>query len=141
MLFFTAISNFVVGKKLGCLNDPVPPECNQFMEDMNAFLESTQKLMYGLPLHKLWRTKTWDAMVNSEGSKIAFTAKMVKEKISQINAAAEMTSTELGNDFLTYMIHSGRMDAEEIAVNAIDLISGGIDTVCLSTFTLAWEAI
>ncbi len=36
---------------------------------------------------------------------------------------------ELGTDFLTYMIHSGKMGVHDIVVNAIDLLTAAVDTV------------
>ena len=35
----------------------------------------------------------------------------------------------VGVDFITYMIHAGKMDVKTIAVNAVDLMIAGADTV------------
>ncbi len=32
-------------------------------------------------------------------------------------------------DFITYMIHSGKMSVEEVSVNIVDLLSAGVETV------------
>ena len=135
IIVFAAISLFVVGKRLGCLEDPIPPESREYMDSIEILLESMLQLMYGLPLHKLWRTKAWDTMVSTQGFMLSYAGKLVKEKIKEMeenrDAAENMgeASAELGKDFLTYMICSGKMGLEEIAVNAVDIIAAGLDTV------------
>jgi hypothetical protein len=57
-----------------------------------------------------------------------FGDELVKEKILEIEektAAAENADihAELGDDFLTYLILSGKMGADEIAVNAICMLT------------------
>ena len=38
-------------------------------------------------------------------------------------------------DFVTYLVHSGKMSIEELSVNVVDLLSAGVETVSACTFT------
>jgi len=56
------------------------------------------------------------------------------EEVQQQDKELEKTTddqvqAELGMDFLSYMIRSGKMTVPEIAVNAIDLLNAAVDTV------------
>ncbi len=107
----------------------MPPDCKKFVESMDSFLESTNKLIFGLPFHKLWKTKNWKALVNSLDTAYKFCSSQIQEKFKEIEEAEKEPDSEVGMDFLSYMIHSGKMSKEVIAVNAVDLMSAGVDTV------------
>ena len=115
----------------------MPPECKEFVECTKINFETTNKLLYSIPLHRLWRTKNWRKMVNAQGTMLSYASKLVEEKMKEIEEGmvaeeAGDVHAELSDDFLTHMVHSGKMDLERIAVNAIDLLTGGVDTVSRS---------
>lgn len=120
---------------MGCLEEQMPPDCVEFVYNTHVNLETTNKLLFGgLPFHKLWKTRTWKRMVNAQGMMLSYAGKLVAERIDAIetsSAALEAgdAHAELGEDFLTYMIHSGKMSVQELSVNAIDLLLAGVDTV------------
>ena len=115
---------------MGCLEEEMPPECKQFVRDLHTLNYATDKLLFGLPFHKLWRTKDWKDLVQSQKGMLEFANKLISQKIREIKKeGTESSKAELGTDFLTYMINSGSLSAEEIAVNAVDLLEAGIDTV------------
>jgi cytochrome P450 len=116
---------------MGCLREQMPPECKEFVENTKINFDTTNKLMFSIPFHRLWRTRKWKKMVNALNYIISYAGKLVKERISEIAKDAD-ANAELGDDFLTYMILSGKMGTEEIAVNAIDLLGAGVDTVSAS---------
>ena len=131
-----AVSLFVLGKRMGCFGEEIPPECRIIIDNVHIFLESTSKILFGLPLHKFWRTKNWKALVGSVDNMLRIGCDQVNEKVNQLSAQQENCKgegedvyAELGTDFLTYMVHSGSMDIQKIAANAIDLILAGVDTV------------
>jgi cytochrome P450 len=120
----------------------MPPECKKFVDSAKINLDATSKLIFSIPFHRLWRTKNWKRMVNALDYMWSFAGELVKEKILEIeekNAAAGNTDihAELGDDFITYMILSGKMGTEEIAVNAIDMLGAGVDTVSASCINIA----
>ena len=112
----------------------MPPECKKFVADLHSFLDTTNKLFYELPLHKLWKTRNWKELLRSQKDMFSYTSKLVNEKIREIEAenSMEVQLAELGTDFLTYMVHSGSLSVGEIAINAIDLLGAGVDTVSLN---------
>ena len=112
----------------------MPPECKHFVDNIHTFFDANSKVVFGLPLHKLWRTKNWKTLVSSFDDLYTYASGQINEKIKEIEEAgklnvSEKADAELGMDFLTYMIYSGTVRVEEIAVNAIDLLSAGVDTV------------
>ena len=128
-----AVCLFVLGKRLGCLEKVMPQECKGLVDDVHTMLVTTSKMMSGLPFHKLWKNKNWKTLVSSMDGMLSYAGGLVNEKVKRIELAEEGDGleTEEGMDFLTYMLHSssGKMTVEEIAVNAIDLIIAGVDTV------------
>lgn len=117
---------------MGCLEDEMPPECKKFVDNLHSFLVTTNKMFFGLPLHKLWKTKNWKELVRSQKDMFDYTSSLVNQKIKEIEkdaGSSEEVQAELGTDFLTYMVHSGSLSVEEIAINSIDLLSAGVDTV------------
>lgn len=66
----------------------------------------------------------------------SFSSGHVKSRIEEIEKQDQLEEEEGGDgsedrkeNFLSYMIHSGKMSIQEITVNAIDLLNAGIDTV------------
>ena len=129
-----AVSFFVLGRRLGCLEDQMPLECKLFVDGIQNFMETTINLLFTLPIHKIWPTKKWKALVNIMDNLYTYASGHVNEKIAELGKKEklnelEKADAELGMDFLTYMIHSGTMSIEELAANAIDLLIAGVDTV------------
>jgi hypothetical protein len=46
-------------ERIGCLQDPTPPQAQEFIENLVGFFKYLQRLMYGAPFYKLYPTKTW----------------------------------------------------------------------------------
>ena len=119
---------------MGCLEEEMPPECRKFVDNTHTFVDDSNKLIFGLPFHKLWRTKTWKSLVQANKSMLDYTSNLVNQKIEEIarqdRESSDEVQAELGTDFLTYMVHTGTLNVQEIAVSAIDLLNGGVDTVC-----------
>lgn len=114
----------------------MPPECKKFVDDVHSFTATTGKILFGLPFHKIWRTKQWKELVNSLDGILTYTGHQVNQKIKKIEREEKEEADEAGEnqaelemDFLTNMIHSGKMSVNEIAVNAMDLLTAGVDTV------------
>ena len=114
----------------------MPTDCKAFVDDIHALLHTTDKLLFGLPFHKLWRTKNWKELLRAQDGVMKFTGGLVQGKMEEVMREErekaeeeEDLQAELGMDFLTYMLHSGTMSAEEVAVNAMDMLAAGVDTV------------
>lgn len=109
----------------------MPPDCKQYVEDIRSFFLCTERLLFGLPFHKIWPTKNWKELMRSQKGVLDFTSDLVREKMDNVVKEGKDIGAELGMDFFTYMLHSGDMSAEQIAVNAIDLLGAGVDTVSI----------
>ena len=57
---------FVLGKRLGCLEEEVPANCKVFFQELDNFLTITQDLRFNFPFHKFVATKNWKALVHSQ---------------------------------------------------------------------------
>lgn len=132
-ILILAVALFVLGRRMGCLEKEMPPDCVKLVDHVQNFFNVTNRMFFGLPFHKIWRNKNWKELVRSLDFILSYASRLVEEKIEQIEQQSseqgESAHAELGEDFLTYMIHSGKMDIHEIAANAIDLLLAGIDTV------------
>ena len=119
---------------MGCLDDKVPQDCKEFIDTFQDMLSSTQRLMYGLPLHIVWSTKEWKFLKQTIKHLHELSLRHVKEKLEEIKEEDQERALEGSEapdkvDFLTYLVHSGKQSLEEAAANASDLMMGGVDTV------------
>ena len=121
----------MLGKRLGCLEDPMPQNCREFVDNVRGFLDTTNKLFMGLPLHKIIKTQNWKNLIKHLGISFSIASGLIKSKIEEIEREAQTGEGEKKDDFLSHMIYSGKMSVEEVIVNAIDLMKAGIDTVRL----------
>ena len=141
-MYYLAACRFVLGKRMGCLNEQVPQDCQELINVVQELFESTQRLMTGPPLHIMWSTKEWKFQKQTTKRLHELSLKHVKEKLEEIREedhgrALEGSEPPEKVDILTYLIHSGKQSLEEAATNAVDLMTGGIDTVCCSVNVLA----
>ena len=118
---------------MGCLEEQMPQECRDFVNNVHVFIVVSSELFFGIPFHKLWRTKKWKKLVESLGAIFMYTKGHVDQKIMEIEEARSKGDAEhqaeLGMDFLTYMIYSGNLSVKDIAMNSIDLLTAAVDTV------------
>ena len=54
---------------------------------------------------------------------------MTEEEKRLFEEGGEDEDPPVGVDFITFMIHAGKMDLDTIATNAVDLMAAGVDTV------------
>ena len=64
--FSLAVCVFVLGKRLGCLEQEIPADCIVFIEELRNFVTITQELLFNIPFHKFVTTKNWKALVHSQ---------------------------------------------------------------------------
>jgi len=135
-----AVCRFVLGKRMGCLSDQVPQDCQELIDTVQEMLDSTQRLMNRPPLHIVWSTKEWKFQKQKVKHLYELSLKHVKEKLQEIRE--EDRGRDLGGsaahdkmDFLTYLVHSGKQSLEEEVTDSIEFILGGVETVrCFCTF-------
>ena len=126
---------FVLGKRLGCLEaGQIPPDCKAFIDSVNRSFTSTFELIFAVPFYLLWENKIWKEGVDSMASVNNLAMKFIKERMQEITEeekrALENSEEVPGEvDFLTYLVHSGKLSPEVLSSNAVDLLSAGIETV------------
>ena len=116
---------------MGCLEDTVPPDCQEFISCVQGFVTTTSDIMMTLPFYKSQVNKLWNKLLEQINYIYEYASELIQEKIEEIkrHASEGKDNEEQGDDFLSHMVCSGKMDVKEIAVNAIDLLAAGIDTV------------
>ena len=119
----------MLGKRLGCLEDPMPQDCREFVDNVRGFIHTTNKLVIGLPLHRFIKTQNWKNLVKHFEMAYSIARGLVKTRIEEIDRRAQTGEGKIKDDFLSHMIYSGKMSTKEVAVNAIDLLAAGVDTV------------
>ena len=146
-LFVLAITTFVLGKRLGCLEEQMPPDCKVLIDSLQEMLVATQDLLFNLPLHKIWSTKNWKKLVENTDRVCKVPMAHIKEKLAEIKKddaelIAKGEEVPMGVDFITYMVHQGKMDLKKITSNAVDLIGGGVDSVsCMLACTMKRDCV
>ncbi len=136
--FHAAVTFFAFGKRFDTLNlSGAPPESQEYITTVGRFFVSLTELLFSLPLYKIFPTRKWRNVVRDQTSLRDQSAKFIDEKLAEIaeddRRALEAVSGEEEApekvDFITYMIHSGKMSVEEVSANIMDVLSAGVETV------------
>ena len=120
---------------MGCLNlGSIPEDCQEFIGHIREFNLATQDLMFGLPFHKFYPIKAWKRLVEAQSGGYKISMRHIEEKLKKVKEQDQQLTAEDGEpseneDFVTYMVHKGKMSLVELTVNAGDLLAGGVDTV------------
>ena len=56
-------------------------------------------------------------------------AQVTEEEKRLLEEGGDDDEPPAGVDFITFMMHAGKMDVDTIATNAVDLMAAGVDTV------------
>jgi len=78
------VAVFVLGKRLGCLDDPVPPDCQESIDVIQDLMASTQKVLMGPPIYKYIPTKAHRTMKESYKRLYQLPIKWVRQKMGEI---------------------------------------------------------
>ena len=72
---------FVLGKRLGCLQQEMPPDCKVFIDELHNFVVVTQDLLFNFPYHKFVATKNWKSLSHSFRSIYDVAMSHIQEKV------------------------------------------------------------
>lgn len=131
---------FVLGKRLGCLDEQVPPDCQEFIDQVERFFTASHRVLFSLPFHKIYATKDYKEVLDSFVRLFEISMAHIKDRLDEIEGEESIDDDEppAGVDFLHYMSKADKMPLEVITTNAIDLMGAGIDTVS-TTLTLYYD--
>ncbi len=146
LYFCLAVSFFVLGKRLGALDRDVPEDCVKFYDSVSDMFQTTETLLTSLPLHKIYPTKTYKKLKASIKEMHDLSRKYIEEKIREITEEDKRAMEKAGTgeevpvpekvDFMTYIMHTG-MSVEKVALNSVDLLTGGAHPVSPLLLTLS----
>lgn len=79
---------------------------------------------------------------------MSYAKEQVEQKLQEVKQQAQNNpngiddiQAELGMDFVTYMMHSGKMSIEEVVVHAMDLLTAGVDSVSHNSMHMQLETL
>ena len=78
-------------------------------------------------IHSAWGELTLSNIVPNKSQ----VAKVTEEDKNLLEDGHEDDEPPVGVDFVTFMMHAGKMDLSSITTNAVDLMAAGTDTVRL----------
>lgn len=117
---------FLLNKRLGCLSPgQVPSDFEEFISAAQTVISITQRMRYRPPVHKLWRTKDWLALRDLGQNMYQLARKHLEEKAVVLEDEGDGEK----HNFMSFMLRDEKISMKEAAVNTINMMAGGIDTV------------
>ncbi len=139
---FSAVALFSLGKRIGALTatGETSPESQEFIEHVEKLFNDMVDVLFALPIYMIYPTKKWKDLLELNRTVHKLAHRFIDNKLAEIaeedrrvlEAASDEEEAPEKVDFITYLVHSGKMSVEEISVNVVDVLSAGIETVCLS---------
>ena len=127
---------YMLGKRMGSLKLNPPPDCVEFILSVHQLFKTLLDLAISLPVHNLWENKAMRQAIKAQENVFRIAHKYVKERVEEIDlldekilAGSEEAPPKV--DFLTYLMHSGTQNMEDVTANVIDMLMAGVDTVTI----------
>ncbi|XP_071958024.1 cytochrome P450 27C1-like [Antedon mediterranea] len=120
--------------RLGCLQDPIPSEVQQFIDAIDNMLTSLPPLLIMSRWHISLNTKPWKKQVESWDTIWKTGMKYINLKRKSINENSKIDENR-EVDLLTYLIVNDKLSMSEICGNLVEFLIGGVDT---TSNTLLW---
>ncbi len=144
MIFLTAVAFFAFGKRFDSLNlSGAPSESQEYISTVRHFFSTFSDILFSLPLHKIFPTRLWKKLVNGQRSLHEQSKKFIDDRLAEIaedrrvlEAASDEEEAPEKVDFITYLVHSGKMSVEAVSANIMDILSAGVETVCVLSICL-----
>ncbi|KAL6050550.1 Cholesterol side-chain cleavage enzyme, mitochondrial [Balamuthia mandrillaris] len=133
-----AIGTVIFDARVGSLVPNPEPQVKEFVKAVGSMFSATQELMYGFPLYQWVSTPAWKRMVAHWDTIMKVGQVYVDRKMADIDKTIAEKGEEALQDshsFLTFLLTKEGVTPEEVNVNCIDLLAGGVDT---TSYTLLW---
>ncbi|GFN88099.1 cytochrome p450 10 [Plakobranchus ocellatus] len=125
-----SIGTFLFEDRLGCVGNNPSSMTKSFIENLEGFFKALQPLLYNLPIYKLVPTKMYKKFEGHADKLFEIGHHLVEKKMSEMQ-----TDSESKSDFLQYLMDNGNMDSKEVTSVAVEMLTGGVETV---TNTMTW---
>ena len=114
-----------------------PPECQEFIDTVGVFFDLTAKMFLSVPVYRIYHNKLWRDSVKAQRDMKDLAMMFITKRLEEIEEEDKKLLEQhhkdddppLKVDFLTYLVHSGKMSLNAITANVIDLMMAGVDTV------------
>ncbi|CAG0884942.1 unnamed protein product, partial [Darwinula stevensoni] len=124
-------------RRLGCLEpnlseDSPPQRMIQAVNDMFAAINRTEQGV--LPWWKFFPTPSWKKLVHSQRTHMEISLKFIDESIKILKERG--ASVEGDPSVLELLLSRTDLTRKEVLVMILDMLLGGIDTVCFTCFSV-----
>ncbi|KAK2853864.1 hypothetical protein Q5P01_006525 [Channa striata] len=140
-LFFNyameAVAAILYECRLGCLENDVPQETQNYISALHLMFSSFKTTMYAGAIPKWLRTiipKPWEEFCHSWDGLFKFSLIHVNKRLTDIKAQLER-GEEVKGGVLTHMLVTKQISLEDIYANVTEMLLAGVDT---TSFTLSW---
>ncbi|XP_054626700.1 cytochrome P450 27C1 isoform X2 [Dunckerocampus dactyliophorus] len=133
------IAAILYESRLGCLENEIPRETQNYISALNLMFSSFKTTMYAGAIPKWLRPiipKPWEEFCFSWDGLFKFSIIHINKRLAEIKAQVEQRE-EVKGGLLTHMLVTMEMSMEEIYANATEMLLAGVDT---TSFTLSWAS-
>ncbi|XP_048741993.1 probable cytochrome P450 CYP44 [Ostrea edulis] len=115
--------------RLGCLVDTPTPHIHRMITSNNAIFELSTKINFSVPLHKIFTTKLWQALLNEEDYFFRNGQKLVDETVGRIDNLQTQGRLEDGQfNFLLYLLSKKELSFKDVSIITLSLFGDGLNT-------------
>ena len=125
---------YTLNKRLGSLKPNPPPDCEEFIDSVEQTFKTLLDLTLSLPVHNFWENKAMRQFVKAQKNAFRIVDKYVKERADEIGpldnkmlAGSEEAPPKV--DYLTYLMHEGTLNMDDVTTSVLDIFSGGAENV------------
>nr|XP_057944875.1 cytochrome P450 27C1 isoform X1 [Doryrhamphus excisus] len=133
------IAAILYESRLGCLENEIPRETQNYISALNLMFSSFKTTMYAGAIPKWLRPiipKPWEEFCFSWDGLFKFSIIHINKRLAEIKAQVEQ-GEEVKGGLLTHMLVTMELSMEEIYANATEMLLAGVDT---TSFTLSWAS-
>lgn len=130
---FEGISAILFETRLGCLEERIPPETQNFIDSIARMMRNSIFTML-LPTWTRDILPFWKRYLDSWDTIFAFGKKLIDDKMERLQEQLAR-GEEVEAEYLTYLLSSGKLTLKEICGSMAELLLAGVDT---TSNTLTW---
>lgn len=133
------IATILYEYRLGCLENEIPKETQDYISALNLMFSSFKTTMYAGAIPKWLRVfipKPWEEFCLSWDGLFRFSLLHVDKRLAEIKAQLQR-GEEVKGGLLTHLLITKELSLEEIYANATEMLLAGVDT---TSFTLSWAS-
>lgn len=134
-----SIGTVLFEERIGCLQPEASKLSEDFIENLQGFTTQMQRLLYSMPLYRLWPTKQWRTFERHADNVINIASIFIRKRMDVLKERMQNTETEINNGenskFLTSLLKQKSLTFQEITAATGELLTAAVET---SSNTVLW---